>query len=630
MCWPPGWDALAAGDSSDAVTTGQVLPDPGPGPVFVFSGHGSQWAGMGRELLAEPAFAAVIDELEPVFTAEIGFSPRDVVTSGELTGVDRIQPMIFAMQLGLADLWRGYGVTPHAVIGHSVGEIAAAAIAGALSRDDAARLVCRRSALLRRVAGRGAMAMVQLPFADTARKLSGRDDVVAAIASSPGTTVISGDPAAVAEVLGTWLAEGIPARPVASDVAFHGPHMDPLLADLMQPRRPGWSRRSQPCGCTPRPWRIRAPRPATTARYWAANLRNPVRLADAVQAAAADGYRAFLEISPHPVVTHSVLETLASHGYEDVFVGASLRRDRPERVTLRSPTSPTAHCHGIDLDWARLHPAGDLVTLPSYPWQRRRLWRAPSVPGSSGRGHDPQAQVLLGDDIQVAGTDVRLWRTSLDDASRPYPGSHAIDGVEIVPAAVLVATFFAASGGQALGQVAMRAPLMTADSRDIQVVRHGAELRLAARPARGDQDAAWQLIATADRRAAGAAFDGASQVAAGPADTRGSGTGGPAAGRRRRAGDRFRLDHRGTGARSREYCAPRCAPGRPERGHRRWTRRCRSRRALSAATRCCAWWCRSTGSRPSASRRMSSASRSAWIPIATTRFRCCWPARTAT
>ena len=339
------------------------------------------------------------------------------------------------------------------------------------------------------------MAMVQLPFAETARRLSGCSGVVAAIASAPDATVISGDPAEVVTVLGTWLAEGIPARRVASDVAFHGPHMDPLLADLTDasagliPAQPA---------VVMYPTALDDPRatPRYDGTYWAANLRNPVRLAQAVQAAAEDGYRAFLEISPHPVVTHSVLETLASHCYEDVFVGASLRRDRPERATLRSAAA-AAHCHGIDLDWARLHPAGDLVTLPGYPWQRRRLWRAPTAPGTSGRGHDPQAQVLLGDDVQVVGTDVRLWRTSLDDASRPYPGSHAIDGVEIVPAAVLVTTFFAASGAQALGQVAMRAPLMTADSREIQVVRDGGELRLAARLARGDQDAAWQLIATA-------------------------------------------------------------------------------------------------------------------------------------
>jgi 6-methylsalicylic acid synthase len=486
--------ALAAGDSHDAVVTGQVLADPGAGPVFVFSGHGSQWARMGKDLLTEPAFAAVFDELEPVFTAEIGFSLRDAVAF-ELSGVDQIQPMIFAMQLGLVELWRGYGVVPHAVIGHSVGEIAAAATAGALSRADAARLVCRRSALLRRVAGRGAMAMVQLPFAETARRLNGRADVVAAIASSPGSTVVSGDPAAVTEVLGTWQAEGIPGRRVASDVAFHGPHMDPLLADLT----------AAAAGLAPAAPALRMyttaledPRatPRCDGEYWAANLRNQVRLADAVHAAAADGYRAFLEISPHPVITHSVLETLAAYGYEDVFAGASLRRDQPERATLRLAAA-AAHCHGIELDWAALQRAGGLVTLPRYPWQHRRHWRPPSPPGAGGRGHDPQAHTLLGDDIQVIGADVRLWRTSLDDTSRPYPGSHAIDGVEIVPAAVLVQTFFTASGGQALGQMAMRAPLMTADRRDIQVVRHGGELLLAARTAGEAQDTAWLLIAAA-------------------------------------------------------------------------------------------------------------------------------------
>ncbi|MCO5995919.1 type I polyketide synthase [Actinoallomurus rhizosphaericola] len=490
-----GLRALAAGTPHASVTTGRVLGDPGPGPVFVFSGHGSQWAGMGRELLAtEPAFAAVIDELEPVFAAEIGFSPREALGGGELTEVDRVQTMIFAMQVGLVELWRAYGVRPHAVIGHSVGEIAAAVTAGALTRLDGARLICRRSRLLRRVAGRGAMAMVQLPFADAAARLAGRADVVAAIASSPGSTVVSGEPDAVAEVLAGWLEEGVPARRVASDVAFHGPQMDPLLAELT----------AAAADLTPGAPDLRVystalddPRaaPGFDGAYWAANLRRPVRLADAVTAAAADGYRAFVEVSPHPVVTHSVLETLSVHGHEDVFVGPSLRRNRPARDTLLASVA-AAHCAGLDVDWRRLQPAGGPVALPTYPWQRRRHWRAPSAPDAGGRGHDPDAHTLLGDGVELAGTDVRLWRTALDDQTRPYPGSHAIEGVEIVPAAVLAVTFLAASGGRALGAVTMSAPLLTADRREVQVVRQGAELRLAARTA-GDPDAAWQMIATA-------------------------------------------------------------------------------------------------------------------------------------
>ncbi|MEV1001633.1 acyltransferase domain-containing protein [Nonomuraea sp. NPDC050202] len=486
---------LAAGAPNDAVTTGRPLGDPGPGPVFVFSGHGSQWAGMGRELLAaEPAFAAVIDELEPVFADEIGFSPRRMLGGGELTEVDHVQTMIFAMQLGLAELWRQHGVRPHAVIGHSVGEIAAAVTAGALSRLDGARLICRRSRLLRRVAGRGAMAMVRLPFAETARRLADHPGVVAAIASSPGSTVVSGEPDAVAEVLAGWLEEGIPARRVASDVAFHGPQMDPLLADLtaaaagLTPGLPGIAVYSTT---------LDDPRtaPGFDGAYWAANLRRPVRLAGAVTAAAADGYRAFIEISAHPVVTHSVLETLNDGGHEDVFVGASLRRNRPAQAALLNAVA-AAHCAGLDVDWRRLQPAGGPVVLPAYPWQRRRHWRAPSPPDTGGRGHDPDTHTLLGDHVDVAGTDVRLWRTVLDDQTRPYPGSHAIEGVEIVPAAVLAATFFAAAGRRALGEVTMSAPLLTAGRREVQIVRQGAELRLAARLA-GEPEAAWQPIATA-------------------------------------------------------------------------------------------------------------------------------------
>ncbi|MEU6717063.1 acyltransferase domain-containing protein [Nonomuraea sp. NPDC046802] len=487
--------ALSTGAPHEAVTTGRVLVDPGPGLVFVFSGHGSQWAGMGRELLAtEPVFAAVIDELEPVFAAEIGFSPRQVLTEDELTEVDRIQTMIFAMQLGLVELWRAYGVRPHAVIGHSVGEIAAAVTAGALSRQDGARLICRRSRLLRQVAGRGAMAMVQLPFAEAARLLGDRTDVVAAIASSPSSTVVSGDPDAVDGVLAGWIEEGIPARRVASNVAFHGPQMDPLLAELTAAA--GDLTVGAP-GIRVYSTALEEPRasPGFDGAYWAANLRRPVRLADAVASAAADGYRAFVELSPHPVVTHSVLETLSADGHEDVFVGASLRRNRPTRAALLAGVA-AAHCAGLDVDWHRLQPAGGPVVLPAYPWQRRRHWRAPSAPDTAGRGHDPDTHTLLGDGIDLAGTDVRLWRTSLDDQTRPYPGSHAIEGVEIVPAAVLAATFFAAAGGQALGEVTMSAPLLTADRREVQVVRQGAGLRLAARAA-GEPDAPWQMIATA-------------------------------------------------------------------------------------------------------------------------------------
>ncbi|NBE82940.1 acyltransferase domain-containing protein [Micromonospora sp. NEAU-HG-1] len=492
---------LAAGEPVDGVVTGSPLGDD-PKLLWVFSGHGSQWAGMGRELLVtEPAFARVIDSLEAVFLEEIGFSPRQALLDGVFDAVDRIQTMIFVMQLGLAAMWRSRGVTPDAVIGHSVGEIAAAVTAGLLTVEDGARLICRRSALLRRVAGQGAMAMVSLPFEEVAERLAGRSDVVAAIESSPSSTVVSGDPAALDALVAQWNAERLVTRKVASDVAFHSPHMDPLLDELtaavdFMPHSPRIRVYSTALG---------DPRAAMTAdgAYWAGNLRNPVRLAAAVTAAFADGFRAFVEVSPHPVVTHSIHETLAGSDEDDAYVGVTLRRDQSE---VRSFLTALAgmHCTGVAIDWAALHPRGELAALPVYRWRHRSHWHYPApVSRTGGRGHDPDSHTLLGARRSLAGSTVRVWETGLDDTNRPYPGSHSLNGVEIVPAAVLVVTFLAAAERDGvppvLVDVAMRHPLMTSDLREIQVIQEADAVRLASRATGRDagEDPPWLVHADA-------------------------------------------------------------------------------------------------------------------------------------
>ncbi|MCK2217025.1 acyltransferase domain-containing protein [Actinomadura sp. ATCC 31491] len=494
-----GLRRLADDVPAEAVLTGDVLPEPGPGPVWVFSGQGCQWRGMGRELLEVPEFASLVDEVEPIFAEEIGFSPRRVLADGALDGIDRVQTMIFVMQLGLARLWTAHGVVPAAVIGHSVGEIAAAVTAGAMTVADGARLICRRSRLLRRAEGKGAMVMVGLPFEEAAERLAGRRDLVAAIASAPGSTVLSGDVAAVEEVADQWPAEGIVVRRVASEVAFHSPQMEPLAVELAAataglafgaPRVPMYTTALADPRATP----------VLDGAYWAANLRDPVRLAAATAAAAEDGHRAFLEISPHPVVAHSLTETLAEHGFEDVFVGTTLRRNQPEPLTFLHALG-AAHCHGVEVDWTRLQPAGGPADLPPYAWQHRRHWRE-AYAGDGDRGHDVGSHALLGAGTAVAGSGTRVWRTALEDANRPYPGSHALNGVEIVPAAVLVNTFLRAAEGEdvTLTDVEMTHPLMTAGRRQIQVVHEPPALRLAARtPAGpGEPEPDWLVHVTAD------------------------------------------------------------------------------------------------------------------------------------
>ncbi len=488
--------ALGAGEPAAGVSTGRVLED-ARDAVWVFSGHGAQWSGMGRELLAtEPSFGETLDELEEIYRRELGFSPRQAVLDADYGTVDKAQSMIFALQVALARLWLGHGLRPAAVLGHSVGEIAAAVAAGMLDLGDAARLVCRRSRLLRRVAGKGAMVMVDLPFAEAEARFADRRDVTAAIAASPTSTVLSGPVAPMAQIVDLLTADGLRVRPVNSDVAFHSAEMDGLLPDLLAAiddvtARPPLVDVYSTAMADPRSG---VPRDAG---YWGANLRNPVRFREAVDAAVADGHRAFLEISTHPVVTHSLAETLATQDIEDTVTVPTLRRDRPERETFLENLG-TLHCHGVRVDWTRLQPAGELVDLPSTAWRHRRHWVDAAPHAALGaRRHDVRTHTLLGGEIAVQGAAaLTLWQTHLDHDSRPYPGSHRVLGTEVIPAAVLLTTFLDAARTGALSEVSLRVPVTTTMPREVQVVSHDGELLLSSR-ARDTDEEPWLTHATA-------------------------------------------------------------------------------------------------------------------------------------
>ncbi|WP_376775159.1 type I polyketide synthase [Saccharopolyspora phatthalungensis] len=468
-----------------------------PGVVWVFSGHGAQWPGMGRELLAEePVFAATIDRLAPVFRAELGVEPRAVLESGDLGGVDRIQAMLFAIQVGLAAVWRQRGITPAAVIGHSVGEIAAAVVAGELTEEQGATLVCRRSRLLVEVAGRGAMAMVDLSFDRAEKFLAGRGDVVAAIAAAPASTVLAGSPEAVDEVASALRAEGRVVRRVDSDVAFHSPQMAPLavrLAEAVKDLVP--ARGDVPRYVTA----VADPRaaPMADAAYWAANLRDPVRFRDAVDAAIDDGHRLFLEVSAHPVVSHSITEILHDRGAAGMAV-ASLRRHRGERDCLLDALGKL-YRQGVDPDWTVLQASGRFTHLPGVVWQHTRHWVA-------GPADEFPPDTLLGAPVDLPGTTTRVWPTTLEMRTRPYPGRHPVLGTEIVPAAVLITTLLTAGECAALRDVRLRTPVTVPEetAREVRVVRDGAALRIASR---ADGDWVVNTSALIDKRSVGTALD---------------------------------------------------------------------------------------------------------------------------
>lgn len=500
-----GLDALARGESAANLVTGAVPPGAPNGAVWVFSGHGSHWNGMGRELIeTEPTFARVIDEVDGVFRTELEFSARLALYSGQLGGTDRVQALTFAMQVALAAVLRERGVTPAAVIGHSVGEVAACVTAGVFGLREGAAVACYRARGFRSVLGRGAMALVRLPFSIAERKLDGRPDVVAAISASPESTVISGGTTAVDEVSRVWAAEGIEVRRVNTDVAFHSPAMDALTGQLAElvgtltPSRPATVPLYTTALDDPR---SRAPRGPD---YWVANLRGRVRFAEAVTAAAEDGHRVFLEVSAHPVVSHSMVETLLHHGIEDHAVVPVLRRDQPERRALARAVG-SLWCHGAEVAHGVTARDPWAADLPGTQWDHRRFWRDPTPP-PGGRGvHDTAGHTLLGGRTVISGTaGTCLWETRLDMATRPYPGDHPVQGTEIVPAAVLLNTLLAAARGgdpgapreytgRGLADVRLRTPVPPGQSRDLQVVLHDRALTLSSRlvDSGNTQDGGW-------------------------------------------------------------------------------------------------------------------------------------------
>ncbi|MDA2890231.1 beta-ketoacyl synthase N-terminal-like domain-containing protein [Mycolicibacterium sp. BiH015] len=474
-------EAMAAQVRDPRVVTGTVMPGAENGAVWVFSGHGSHWAGMGRELLAtEPVFAATIDEVDAVFVRELGFSARASLTAEDLGGTDQVQALTFAMQVGLAAVLKARGVTPAAVIGHSVGEVAACVVAGVFDLTHGAAVACYRARGFRSVMGDGAMALVRLPFDEADRRLAGRTDVVAAISASSYSTVVSGTVAAVDEIVDRWSADDITVRRVNTDVAFHSPAMDGLTEEL-----------ARLVGRLPHPGRARVPLYTTALEdprsdmsrgpgYWVANLRGRVRFAEAVEAASEDGHRLFLEVSAHPVVSHSIVETLLGLPVDAHAVVPVLRRDQPERRSIGAAVA-ALYCHGAPVAHGLTTRTRWAADLPGTQWQHRRFWRTPAPPPGTRALHDPATNTLLGGALDVTGeVPARIWQTRLEMDNRPYPGDHPVQQTEIVPAAVLLNTFLKAAGS-GLTDVRLRTPVPPGRPRDIQVVLQDRSLRISSR-----------------------------------------------------------------------------------------------------------------------------------------------------
>ena len=418
------------------------------GPVWLFSGQGSQWAAMGAELLAaEPVFAATVAEVEPLIIRESGFSVTEAISASEtVTGIDRIQPALFTMQVALAATMRAYGVRPGAVIGHSMGEAAAAVVARALSLEDGVRVICRRSRLMSTIAGSGAMASLELPAEQVLLELMARgvDDVVLAVVASPESTVIGGAAQTVRDLVTAWEQRDIPAREIAVDVASPPPQVDPILDELsdelaglnpMPPELPFYSATAfdprEPFVCD--------------AWYWSDNLRHMVRFAAAVQAALEDGHRVFAELAPHPLLTHAVEQTAGSLGMPLAAV-AAMRREQEMRHGLRGFLADL-HSAGAAIDFSVINPGGRLVEAPLPAWSHRPLLLTRSGPDSRARGAwTVPVHPLMGAHVQLHEEPERhVWQGEVGTAAQPWLGDHRIHNVAALPGAAYCEMAWAAA-----------------------------------------------------------------------------------------------------------------------------------------------------------------------------------------
>ena len=515
-----GVRALAEDTSRSGVLKGTVPVSGAGGVVFVFPGQGSQWAGMALELTRQSAvFARSVRECGEALSPFVDWSLEDVLLgvdgAPELERVDVVQPALFAVMVGLAELWRACGVRPDAVVGHSQGEIAAACVAGALSLSDAARLIALRSRALRALAGRGGMVSIAAGRGDVERRIEPFGDRISiAAVNGPGAVVVSGEVQGLEQLLAVCESDGVRARAIPVDYAAHSAHVREIRDALLDgcagivPRScavPFYSSVSGgPLDTT-----------ALDADYWYRNLRETVEFDRATQALLDGGLRTFIEISPHPVVTVGIQETVDAfaeeaardstsaieqarstdsqvsdvagvstpepelpevHDMENVTVLGSLRRGEGGSRRLLNSLGE-AWVRGVPVDWATVLAGVKArpVKLPTYAFRRSRYWL--EVPLGDGMGivaagQAPANYPLLGAAIKPAKGDGLLLTGRLSLSTHPWLADHAVMGMVLLPGTAFLD--LALHAGSELGcglvrDLALQAPLVLQERGGVQI-----------------------------------------------------------------------------------------------------------------------------------------------------------------
>lgn len=452
-----GLDAFLRDESFRSVSSGVRVAGRRHRIVFVFSGQGSQWHGMGREQLnQEGVFRTMLERCDQEVRVHTGWSLLEQLSAeleqSRMGEIDVIQPVLFAIEVALAKQWRAWGIQPDAIVGHSMGEVAAAYVAGALTLAEAVRVICHRSRLLKEVGEQGKMALVELSLGEARLALAGYEGrLTVAVSNSPKATVLSGESQALAEVIDGLERRNVFCRMIKADVASHSPQMEPLRDEMLrglgglQSRAPSVPLYSAVTGTHDSQQKF-------DADYWWRNLREPVLFSQAVEQLLKDGSDIFLEIAPHPILSTAIADCIQHHHRQGVVLPSLRRGERAEAVMLTS--LGTLFVQGVALDWGRLYPSGGAsVRLPSYPWQQERCWLEVEDTGTSfgwaragQHGGNTTKHPLLGAHFQSAHTPGNhFWQFAVDEKALPYVASHRIHGVPIVPGSTYIEMALAAA-----------------------------------------------------------------------------------------------------------------------------------------------------------------------------------------